>query len=146
MRAEGTDAVAAENQNVQRAVQNQQAVRGGAAALPSGVNAQVDAQIAANASQAGNKAQQDVTIENANLENQNQQNAIKEEMGVAGLENPEGIAGEENQGAGVVSNLSQAVTAANGPGIGSILGGIAGAAIGVAPGIIDANPNGIFGK
>ena len=110
------------------------------------MNAQVDAQIAANASQAGNKAQQDVTIDNANLENQNQIHAENEELGVAQAENPEGMASEENQGAGVVSNLSQAVTASSGPTVGSILGGLAGAAIGAAPGIIDANPNGIFGK
>ena len=129
MRAQGADAVAAENQNVQRAVQTRQAVQGGEAALPSGVNAQVNAQIASQAAEAGNKAQQDVTIENANLENQNQQNALREELGVAQTENPEGMANAENASANDVSNLSQAVTAANGPGIGSILGSVAGAGL-----------------
>lgn len=129
MRAQANDAVSAQNQNVQRSVQNRQAVQGGAAALPSGVNAQINAELASQAAQAGNQAQQGITIENANLENQNQQAAIKNEMGVASLENPEGIAGASNNAAGVVGNLSQAVTAANGPGIGSILGGIAGAGL-----------------
>lgn len=132
MRAQANDQVAAENQNVQRQVQNSEAVRGGAAALPSGVNAEIAAQIAEQAGQAGNAAQQNITEQNANLEEQNLTHAENEELGVAQAENPEGMAGEGNQAAGTVSNLSQAVTASQGPSVGSILGGIAGAGLGVA--------------
>lgn len=129
MRASANDSVAATSQNVQRSVQNMQAGRAGAGALPSGVDSQINASVASQAAQAGNKAQQDITIDDANLKNQNEWNAVKAEEGVAGLENPTGMAGEANTGASTVGSLSQAVTAANGPGIGSILGGIAGAGL-----------------
>lgn len=132
MRAQANDSVAAENQNVERNVNSSFAAKGGAEALPSGVQAQINAGVGEAAAQAGNAAQQNITEQNANLQNQNQQNAIQQEMGVAGLENPEGMASSENQAAGTVSNLSQAVTAANGPGIGSILGSVAGSALGAA--------------
>lgn len=132
MRAQATDSVAATNQNVERNVNSTFATRGGAEALPSGVEAQIRAQVEGQAAQAGNRAQQDITVQNANLQNENQQAAIKEEMGVAGLENPEGIANAETSSAGQVGNLSQAVTAANGPGWGSILGGVVGAGLGAA--------------
>lgn len=129
MRAQANDQVAATNQNVQRSVNNMETTRGGAAALPSGVDAQINASVAQQAAQAGNNAQQNITEQNANLQEQNQQRALGEELGVAQAENPDAMAGEANQGAGEVSQLSQAVTAANGPGIGSILGGIAGAGL-----------------
>jgi hypothetical protein len=129
MRAQANDAVAAQDQNVQRSVANRQAVQGGAAALPSGVNAQVDAEIASQAAEAGNSAQQSITEQNAQLQNQNQQRAISNEMGVAQEENPEGFASAENTSAGEVSNLSQAVTASSGPTVGSILGSVAGAGL-----------------
>lgn len=146
MRAQANDAVAAENQNVERAVQTRQAVQGGAAALPSGVDAQINAGIESRAAEAGNTAQANITAENANLQVQEQQAAENEELGVAQAENPEGMAGADNSAAGTVSNLSQAVTAANGPTIGQIAAGLGGAAISSASGIIDANPGGIFGK
>lgn len=129
MRAQANDAVAARTQQVQRSVNNTQMTRGGADALPSGVNAQVNAQIASSAAQAGNAAQQDITTQNADLENTNLWNATKAEEGVAGLENPEGMASSANNAASTVSGLSDAVTKANGPGVGSILGGIAGSAL-----------------
>lgn len=129
MRASANDSVAATSQNVQRSVQNMEAGRSGPNALPSGVDAQINAEVNSRAAEAGNKAQQDITIDDANLKNQNEWNAVKAEEGVAGLENPEGMAGEANTGASTVGSLSQAVTSANGPGIGSILGGIAGAGI-----------------
>lgn len=132
MRAQANDAVAAENQNVQRAVNAKQATQGGADALPSGVNAQVNAAVAAEAAQAGNRAQQDITIQDANLKNDNLWNAVKSEEGVASLEDPTGFAGAETGSAGQVGELSKAVTSAKGPGWGSILGGVVGAGLGAA--------------
>lgn len=129
MRASANDRVAANTQNVERGVNNMEATRGGAGALPSGVDAQINAGVASQAAQAGSNAQQQITIGNADLQNQNQQAAIRNEMGVAGLENPEGLAGAEEGSASDVSGLSQAVTASSGPTVGSILGGIAGAGL-----------------
>jgi hypothetical protein len=132
MRAQANDQVASQDQNVQRSVNNSMATKGGAEALPSGVGAQIDASIASQAAQAGNRAQQDITVQNANLENQNQWNAVKAEEGVAGMENPEGMAGENNTAASTVGSLSNAVTQSQGPSVGSILGGVVGAGIGAA--------------
>ena len=132
MRAQANDQVSAQDQNVQRSVNNAEMTKGGASALPSGVSSQIGASIASQAAQAGNNAQQNITEQNANLQNQNQWNAVKAEEGVAGMENPEGMAGEDNGAANSISGLSQAVTQSDGPTFGSILGGIAGAGIGAA--------------
>jgi hypothetical protein len=132
MRAQANDQVSAQDQNVQRAVNNNMASRGGAEALPSGVSSQINASIASQAAQAGNAAQQGITEQNANLQNQNQWNAVKAEEGVAGMENPEGMAGEDNSAASTVGSLSNAVTQSQGPSIGSILGGVVGTGIGAA--------------
>jgi hypothetical protein len=129
MRAQANDSVAAQDQNVQRSVNNSMATKGGAAALPSGVSAQIDASIASQAAQAGNAAQQSITEQNANLENDNMWKATQAEEGVAGMENPTGMASADNQAASTVSDLSGAVTKADGPGIGSILGGVVGAGL-----------------
>jgi hypothetical protein len=130
MRAQANDQVAAQDQNVKRSVNNAEMTRGGASALPSGVNSQINASIASQAAQAGNNAQQNITEQNANLENSNYWNAVKGEEGVAGMENPEGMASEDNGAANSISGLSQAVTQSQGPTFGSILGGIAGAGLG----------------
>jgi hypothetical protein len=126
MRAQANDQVAANTQNEEREA-NTMADRGGAG-LPSGVAAQTDAAIAENAEQQGSNAQQNITEANANLQNENEWNAIKADEGVAGMENPEGDAGDANSAAGTVGNLSGAVTASSGPTAGSILGSTIGAA------------------
>jgi hypothetical protein len=130
MRAQANDQVSAEQQNVTRAVNAKQATEGGADALPSGANAQVDAAINEQAAQAGNSAQQTITQQNANLQNQNYWNAVQGEGAVAGMENPEGMAGAENNAANTVSGLSNAVTQSSGPSFGSLLGGVLGSSIG----------------
>lgn len=131
MRAQANDAVSAQDQNVQRAVNNSEMTKGGASALPSGVSSQIGAAIASQASQAGNNAQQNITEQNANLQNSNYWNAVKGEEGVAGMENPEGMAAEDNGAANSISGLSQAVTQSQGPSIGSILGGVVGSGLGM---------------
>lgn len=132
MRAQANDSVSAQDQNVQRSVNNSEMTKGGSAALPSGVSSQIDAAIGSQAAEAGSRAQAGITVDNANLENQNQWNAVKAEEGVAGMENPEGMAGEDNSAASTVGNLSNAVTQSSGPSMGSILGGVIGSGIGAA--------------
>jgi hypothetical protein len=130
MRAQANDAVSAQDQNVQRSVNNSMATKGGAEALPSGVGAQIDASIASQAAQAGSRAQAGITVDNANLENQNMWNAVKTEGGVAAMENPEGMAGQATGAADSVSSLGNTVTQSAGPTVGSILGGVVGAGLG----------------
>jgi hypothetical protein len=130
MRAQANDQVAANTQNEERAANNM-ADRGGAG-LPSGVAAQNDAAIAENAEQQGRNAQQNITEANANLQNENEWNAVKADEGVAGMENPEGDASGANQAGSTVGALSQAVTSSSGPTAGSILGGVVGAGLGAA--------------
>ena len=129
MRAQANDQVAAQDQNVTRAVNNAQDTKGGAEGLPSGVNAQINASIGSQAAQAGNAAQQNITEQNANLQNQNYWNSVQGEGAVAGMENPEGMAGQENNTANSISGLSNAVTQSSGPTWGSIVGGVAASAI-----------------
>jgi hypothetical protein len=126
LRTQGTDAVAAQNQNVERSANAMEATQGGAAALPSGVNAQINASDATQAAEANNAAQQNVTVQNANLEQSNYNNAVMGEESVAGQENPEGMATGANAGAGQIANLSQAVTSSDSTGTGAMLGSLAG--------------------
>lgn len=123
---------ATENKNVVQAVQAKEGVQGGPAALPSGVDEQLREQAAQTSASDLTKANNNIQIENGELQNQNEWNAIKSEEQVAGMENPEAFASTETGSAGTVGNLSQAVTAANGPTAGSILGGVVGAGLGAA--------------
>jgi hypothetical protein len=123
MRTSATDQIAQQAQDAQRANQNAEDVRGGAN-LPSGVNEQVNAEEQTAASEAEAGAQEGITTANANLQNSNYWNAINADEGVAAQENGTGTAGAANGAAGTVSSLSQAVTAANGPSIGSVLAGV----------------------
>lgn len=132
MRAQSNDAVAAQTQNSERAA-NTFETRGGSG-LPSGVNAQINAEIAQQAGQEGNAAQQNITEENAALQNQNYNTALGAEENVAQLENPEGMSGAANQAGGEVANLSEANTQASGPTFGSILGNTLGTVGSVAVG------------
>jgi hypothetical protein len=124
MRTSATDQIAQQAQDAQRANQNAEDVRGGAN-LPSGVNAQINAEEQTQAGEAEAGAQQNITQANANLENSNYWNAINAEEGVSAQESGTGTAGAANGAAGTVANLSQAVTAANGPSMGQILMGVA---------------------
>ena len=127
-RTGASDVVAAQYQDAQKQMQNNQAVRAGSAGLPSGVNAQINASLASQAAQTEAGAQNQITQQNANLQQQNYWNAVNGLNGIAAQENPLGYAGAATSGSGAVSNLSNAVTASMGPSAGSILGGVVGAA------------------
>ncbi len=132
MRTQAAESGAQNNADVMQAVNEKNATQTSATSLPSGVQEQIQAGIAAK--EAANESNQQLGITQANgqlqVENQNRDIAALE--GVAQAENPTGFAGASNNAAGEVSNLSQAVTKANGPGVGSILGSIAGSALGMA--------------
>lgn len=134
MRTQATDTAAQNNVKVMQAVNEKNATEGGASAtaLPNGVQEQIEAGVGSTIANNEANAQLGITEQNGQLQNDNKWKAVQGEEGVAGLENPEGLASADNGAAGTVSNLSDAVTKANGPGIGSILGGIAGSALGAA--------------
>jgi hypothetical protein len=134
MRTQATESAAQNNKNVLQAVNEKNATQAGssATALPSGVQEQIQSGVESQI--ANNEANQQlgITQQNGQLQNQNYWRAVQGEQGVAEAENPTGFAGAGNSAAGTVSNLSQAVTQANGPGWGSILGGVVGAGLGAA--------------
>ena len=122
-RTSATDTIAAQAQNAQRATQGRAAMTGGAN-LPSGVNQQIAAEEQTAAGQAEAGAQNQITQNNANLKMQQQQAGLSGLSGVAQINNPNQYASSANQGSGEVAGLSQAVTQANGPGIGQTLAGV----------------------
>lgn len=134
MRTQVTDKAAQSNKDVMQAVNEKNATQGGgsATALPSGVQEQIDAGVGTQIANNEANSQLGITEQNGQLQNENKWKAIQGEQDVASLENPEGMAGAGNNAASTVGGLSQAVTQANGPGIGSILGGVVGAGLGVA--------------
>ena len=123
-RTSATDQNSAAYQNAGRTMQNNQALKSGD--LPSGVNAQIAGSLASEeaANQAG--SQNAITLQNEQLKQSNYWNSMNALNGVAAQNNPTGMAGAANQGAGAVANLSEANTKAAGPGIGQILGQVVG--------------------
>lgn len=132
MRTQATEAAALNNKNVMQAVNEKNATEGGASAtaLPSGVQEQIQAGVGTGVANQEANAQLGITQQEGQLEAENRNRDISALEGVATAENPEGMAGESNAAAGDVSNLSSAVTSSNGPGVGSILGGVVGAGVG----------------
>jgi hypothetical protein len=90
---------AVDTQNAQKAAQAAIAARGGST-LPSGVNAQIEGQIAAS----GANEESALTTQAAQ---QNYWNALNGEQAVAQMENPLGYGSEVNQGSGVIGSLDQ---------------------------------------
>lgn len=129
MRTSAADTVAKQYQDATRASQNREFNQGGQN-LPSGVDAQINAGIATDAARTNSDVQNSITQADAQLKQSNFWNATNTLNGVAQEYNPNAMAGSANSASGEVANLSQAVTAANGPTIGSIVGGIGSAAAG----------------
>lgn len=132
MRTQATEAAALNNAKVMQAVNEKNATEGGASAtaLPNGVQEQIQAGVGASVANQEANAQLGISEKEGELEAENRNRNIAALEGVAQTENPEAMAGEGNNAASTVGGLSQAVTAANGPGIGSILGSVAGAGLG----------------
>jgi len=127
MRTSATENITQQTDNAQRALQTQQFALGGRD-LPSGVN---EMQFGAlKGLEAGKIAdtQNQITLADENLKQQNYWNAMNALNGQQALLNPLGYAGAANQGFGNVANLSQAYTQSQGPGIAGILGGVVGGA------------------
>jgi hypothetical protein len=116
-------------QNASQAANQAIAARGGNG-LPSGVNAQIQGQLAQGAANTESSALMNNQINNANLQQQNYWNALNGLSGVASQYNPNGFAGSANSGAGEVANLSNAYTNSNQSQLLGALGGVVGGAAG----------------
>lgn len=136
-RTTATDTTSQEYQNAQAAL-NQQL--GGNSKLANVAGATTEADAALLNSEAGQKAkaQEDITMQNEQLKQQNYWNAINALNGVSAQENPLGYAGEATSGGNTVAGLSQAYKASQHSqwmdlagaalgGAGSVLGGAASA-------------------
>lgn len=125
MRTSATENITAQSDNAQRALQNQQFALGGRD-LPSGVN---EMQFGAlKAMEAGKIAdsQNQITLANEQLKQQNYWNAMNALNGQEAMLNPLGYANAATQGSNAVANLSQAVTASQQSGLMGMLGGAVG--------------------
>jgi hypothetical protein len=128
MRTGASEQVAGSYQNATKALANQRAQRGDAG-LPSGVDAQIDAQVGAAAASDSARAQNDITLQDEQLKQGNYWNAINVLNGVGAQYNPQSYAGLYNQGAGNVANLSQAYNASKQSQLMGVLGGVVGGGI-----------------
>lgn len=123
-------------QNAQKSLQNMQAARGGGNAfLPSGVDSQVDAQLAASG--ANQTSSQLLGIKQAGYDQgrQNYQNAVASLGGVASQYNPTGFSNSATGAGSLADNQASTVQKANQAAspwgaIGGLLGGVAGSFLG----------------
>lgn len=138
-----TDADTQASQNAQRAL-NAKMASSGESTLPSGVGAQLNEALLNQEAAQKSADQNTVTMQNENMKQQNYWSSINALNGVGAEYNPNAYATNATAGTNAVSNASQAVTAANGPGLGQILGGVVG---GVGSSLIPAaGAAGGFGK
>jgi hypothetical protein len=128
MRTGASEQVAGSYQNAQKALANQRALRGDAG-LPSGVDAQVDAQLGMAAASDSAKAQNDITLQDEQLKQGNYWNAVNALSGVGAQFNPQSYASLYGQGASNVASLSQAVTSSKQSQLMGALGGIIGGGV-----------------
>lgn len=131
MRTGATDTIAQQTANAQQAVQATEAARGGNG-LPSGVSAQIDAQLKEGQAQQTSAAQNTITTQNAQLQQQNYWNAISALSGTAAQENPLGYSGAATSGANSVGNLGQVEYNTQQSGVLGALTGLAGSVAGAA--------------
>lgn len=128
MRTAASDTVAQEAAHARQAAAN--AVPGGGSKLAGVAGTTLQTQAAIDAAQAGaeTQAQTNIDLANAQLREENRRFATSVLSGAAQQYDPLAYASGTTGIGGDISNLSGAVTAANGPGVGQILGGIAGGA------------------
>lgn len=107
MRTAATEGTARSYAQAQQATHEAEAARGGSA-LPSGVNAQIDAQNAQSAAAVNTQSQEQITQANENLKQSNYWNAVNVLGGTAAQFNPQSYAGEANGGSGALAGLGNA--------------------------------------
>lgn len=126
MRTAASDTASQEFAHARQAAAN--AVPGGGSKLATAAGTTLQTQAAIDAAQAGaeTQAQTNIDLANAQLREENRRFATSVLSGTAQQYNPLGYVSGETGVSGDISNLSGAVTAAKGPGVGQILGGALG--------------------
>lgn len=139
-RTNATQTVASQYQSAEQAAAERIAAQGGAG-LPSGVQAQIQGQIALAAAGANTAAQNEITLANEDARKQSYWAAVNALGGTAAQFDPLGYSASAQNSFGNVASLSSAVTQSRQSGwtsvLGGALGGVAGAALG---------PGGALGK
>jgi len=128
-RTSATDTVAANTQNAVKAA-NVAAAKYGGDAMPSGVGAEIIGNAEVQGAEQQAQAQNEITLANQQLKNTNLWNAYSILNGQQPILSPLGYGEEATSGTNAVANTSQAITAANGPTFGQVLGGIVGGGLG----------------
>jgi hypothetical protein len=133
-RTQASDVNAQQGKNAQQAFANRVSEMSGGSKLAgvAGNVAQGEADIAAAEASQEATTQNNITLANEQLRQQNYWNATNILTGQQAAANPLGYASGATSGTGAVSDASKAVTAANGPGVGQILGGVATGALSAA--------------
>lgn len=135
MRTSATDTIASQTANAKQAVQAEEAATGNGTGLPSGVNAQIEGQIATAGAAQNSTAQNQITQYNEQVRQQNFWNAISGLSGTANMLNPTAYAGNANQGSSSLAGLGQAYYNTQQSGwLNAALGGLGAAAGGWASG------------
>lgn len=106
-RTQATQQTSGDYAKAEQAVNGQIAARGGST-LPSGVDAQIHGSLAAAGANEESNAQNNITLQNEQLRQQNYWNAVSGLNGVANEYNPNGFAGGANSATGNVAGLSTA--------------------------------------
>lgn len=144
MRTSATDTLSNQYQNAQKTLNSNQFAQG-SRDLPSGVSAQLSGSLMASEAADKAGAENNITLQNENMKQQNYWNAMNTLNGVAAAYNPLGYSGAATGAANSASNaadsaanLSNAYTNSNQSQLMGALGGIAGGVLGGAAG----NPKG----
>lgn len=126
MRTQASDTNADQFNSAQTALNDQLAARGGASSLPSGVDAQIRGQLASAGARQEATSQNNITLQDEQLKQQNFWNAVNGLSGNAAQLNPLGYSGGATQGAGAVAGLGQAYKASQQSQLLGTLGAVAG--------------------
>src|SRR6266576_6995979 len=111
--------------NAAKTVNAQIAARGGSA-LPSGVNAQIQEELAAGAASDESQGLNSIALSDEQLKQSNYWNAVQALSGGAAMLNPTGYAGEASGAANSTANLGQAFQSSKQSQIMGVLGGVVG--------------------
>jgi hypothetical protein len=115
VRTTATQQTATDYTNASKAVRGQIAARGGST-LPSGVEAQIEGQLAQGAANEESTNQNQITLGNEQQKQANYWNAVRGLGGVATGYDPNAYASGANSGAGTIASLSEANSAAENAG------------------------------
>jgi hypothetical protein len=125
-RTNATQTTAQDYAHASQAVNGQIAARGGST-LPSGVTAQIEGGLAQGAANENSSQQNDITLQNEQMRQQNYWKAVGGLNGVAEEYNPTGFASSTDSAAGTVAGLSEANTQASNSGwFNQFMGGLGG--------------------